>query len=156
MTYMNGGGGTGLERSCGDVQPWRPPFHAFPVVRKGSISSKRAYMSVHKAPFENSFEILASTALVVSKFYLLAPNIEIFSSQDAFFRSKNQFASPTLWKSGTHIPTWKKFCAPQMGHPCMDVQAESMNWLAAKLNMIESSVCSTCRPTAWVIAWNSV
>ena len=36
-----GGGGTDLERGYGDVRPWRPPFHASPVVRKGPISSKR-------------------------------------------------------------------------------------------------------------------
>ena len=36
-----GGGGTDLERGYGDVQPWRPPFHTSPVVRKGPISSKR-------------------------------------------------------------------------------------------------------------------
>ena len=35
------GGGTDLERGYGDVQPWRPPFHASPAARKGPISSKR-------------------------------------------------------------------------------------------------------------------
>ena len=35
-------GGTDLEREYGDVQPWRPPFHASVVVCKGPLSSKRA------------------------------------------------------------------------------------------------------------------
>ena len=33
-------GGADLERGYGDVQPWRPPFHASPAVRNGPISSK--------------------------------------------------------------------------------------------------------------------
>ena len=36
------GGGTDLEMEHGDVQPWGLPFHAFHVVHKGPISSKRA------------------------------------------------------------------------------------------------------------------
>ena len=34
-------GGTDLEKGYGDVRPWRHPFHATPVVRKGPIPSKR-------------------------------------------------------------------------------------------------------------------
>ena len=71
-------GGTALERGYGDVQPWRPPFHASPVVRKGPISSKR--VRVHKPPFWENLEILASTAFT----QILAhkpQNLEIFSSQ---------------------------------------------------------------------------
>ena len=34
-------GGTDLEMGYVDVQPWRPPFHASPVVHKGPISRKR-------------------------------------------------------------------------------------------------------------------
>ena len=41
MSNPGGGGVTDLERGYGDVRPWRPPFHASPVVRKGPISSKR-------------------------------------------------------------------------------------------------------------------
>ena len=41
------------------------------------------------------------------------PNLEIFSSQAPSFRSKYQFASLTLWKSGLHTPTWKKLSAPR-------------------------------------------
>ena len=35
------GGRTDLERGYEDVRPWRPPFHAAPVVCKGPILSKR-------------------------------------------------------------------------------------------------------------------
>ena len=56
-----GGGCTDLERGYGYVRPWRPPFHAPPAVHKGPISSK---VSVHKAPFWENLEILASTASI--------------------------------------------------------------------------------------------
>ena len=44
-----------------------------------------------------------------------APKFENFCSQDPSFKGKNQFASPSLWKSGPHTPTWKKVeCPPQV------------------------------------------
>ena len=42
-------GDTYLERGYGDVRPWRPPFHASPVVHKGPISSNSQFTS---PPFE--------------------------------------------------------------------------------------------------------
>ena len=36
------GGGTDLERGYGDVQPWRPPFHASPAAHKGPISKQKS------------------------------------------------------------------------------------------------------------------
>ena len=39
------------------------------------------------------------------------PNLEIFSSQAPSFRGTFQFASPTLRKSVSHTPTWKKLSA---------------------------------------------
>ena len=48
--YVCMGGGTDLERGYGDVRPWRPPFHASPVVHKGPISSKGSQFT--RPPFE--------------------------------------------------------------------------------------------------------
>ena len=101
-----GPGGTDLERGYGDVRPWRPPFHASPVVRKGPISSKRVSsqdlllrkfgnFSLYSLNFHPNFSSQAP----------LPPNLEIFSSQAPLFRGKCQFASPILWKSGAHTPT---------------------------------------------------
>ena len=52
-------GDTDLERVYGDVRPWRPPFHASPVVCKGPISSKSVSS---QDPFWENLDILASTA----------------------------------------------------------------------------------------------
>ena len=105
-------GGTDLERGYGDVRPWRPPFHASPVVHKGPISSKTVSS---QDPFWENLEILASNALISVQ--ILAPKppyLKIFSSQASSFRGKYQFASLTLRKSGLHTPTWKKVeCPPR-------------------------------------------
>ena len=124
-------GGTDLEKGYGDVRPWRPPFHATPVVRKGPISSKRVNsqdplmrkfgnFSLYSLNFCQNFssqapnlEIFSSQAPKFGKFSVhKPPNLEIFSSQAPSFRGKYQFASPTLRKSGPHTPTWKKLSAP--------------------------------------------
>ena len=56
-----------------------PFFHASPAARKGPISSQE---SVHKTPFWENLEILASTASIFVKIIALKPpNLEIFSSQ---------------------------------------------------------------------------
>ena len=113
-------GGTDLERGYGDVRPWRPPFHATPVVRKGPISSKRVSsqdpllrkfgnFSLYSLNFCPNFSSQAPKFSSAHK----PPNLEIFSSQAPSFRGKYQFASPTLRKSGSHTPTWKKVeCHP--------------------------------------------
>ena len=72
-----GPGGTDLEKGYGDVQPWRPPFHASPAVRKGPISSKRV---CSQDPFWENLEILASTASISPKFFALKPQIWKFSA----------------------------------------------------------------------------
>ena len=121
------GGGTDLEREYGYVRPWRPPFQASPVVRKGPISSKNASS---QDPFWENLEILASTSSIFAQSLAhkppnleisisQAPNFEKFSahkssileinsSQAPSLRGKYQVASPTLRKSGPHTPTWKK------------------------------------------------
>ena len=55
ISSTDGWGGTNLESRYGDVRPWRPPFHASPVVRKGPISSKRV---------SSQDPLLASTASI--------------------------------------------------------------------------------------------
>ena len=93
------------------VRPWRPPFHASPVVRKGPISSKRVSS---QEPLLRNLEILASTASIFTQNLAhKPPNLEtsahkaqiweIFSSQAPFQRQisvrkpkfgKFQFTSP--------------------------------------------------------------
>ena len=55
-------------------------------------------------------EISASTALIFAQILVLKPlNFGCFQfTRPSSFRGKNQFASPTLPKSGPHIPTLKK------------------------------------------------
>ena len=68
---------TDLERGYGDVRPWRPLFHASPA--RVPFQAKE---SVHKTPFWENLEILASAASIFTQ--ILAhkpPNLESFSSQ---------------------------------------------------------------------------
>ena len=128
-------GGTDLEREYGDVRPWRPPFHASPVARKGPISSKRVSSqdpllrkfgnySLYGLNFQPTFSPQAlkfgnfqPTSPQIWKFSAhKPPNLEIFRSQAPLFRGKCQFASPTLRKSGPHTTTWKKSWVPPRGY----------------------------------------
>ena len=105
----------------------RPPF----VARKGPISSKRVssqdpllrkfgHFSLNSLNFHPNFSSQAPkfgnfqlTSLQIWKFSAhKPPNLEIFRSQAPLFRGKCPFASPTLWKSGPHTPTWKKVECP--------------------------------------------
>ena len=93
----------------------------------------QAKESVHKTPFIENLEILASTASIFAQilalkspileifssqapkygnFQFTSPKFGIFSSQAPSFRGKFQFVSPTLWNSGPHTPTEKKLSAP--------------------------------------------
>ena len=102
------GGGTDLEKGYGDVRPWRPPFLASPVVRKGPISSKRVssqdpllrkfwkfYCGLYSLNFCQNFSSQAPkfgnfqlTSPQIWKFSVhKPPNLEIFSSQAPSFRS---------------------------------------------------------------------
>ena len=76
---MPGGGGTDLESGYGDVRPWRPLFTPLLPLARVPFQAKE---SVHKTPFWENLEILASTASIFTQ--ILAhkpPNLEIFSSQ---------------------------------------------------------------------------
>ena len=90
--------------------------------------------SVHKTPFWENLEILASTASIFAQVLALKPlNLEIFSSQAPKlgnfqstspqiwkfsvhkppFQREISFRKPPLRKFGPHTPTWKKLSAPQ-------------------------------------------
>ena len=106
------------------MRPWRPPFHASTVVRKGSskrVSSqdpllrKFGNFSLYSLNFCPNF---SSQAPKFENFLLTSPQIWKFSVHkppngnfqfiSLLFRGKYQFASPTLRKSGPHTPTWTK------------------------------------------------
>ena len=114
---------------CGPEDPLFTPLLQFTRV------PFQAKESVHKTPFWENLEILASTASLFAQ--ILAPkppNLKIFSSQapklgnfqftspqigkfsvhkpPPLFRGKNQSASPTLRKSGPHTCTWRKSWVP--------------------------------------------
>ena len=100
-----GGGGTDLERGYGDVQPWRPPFHASPAARKGPISSKR----------------VSSQDPLLRKFGNFSLNFHPnFSSQAPNF-GNFQLTSPQIWKFSTHKPPFSEANvssqAPHFGNP---------------------------------------
>ena len=87
------GGGTDLEKGYGDVRPWRPPFHATPVVRKDPISSKRVNS---QDPLMRKFGNFSLYSLkFCQNFSSQAPNLEIFSSQAPKF-GNFQFTSPQI------------------------------------------------------------
>ena len=125
LNFTTGGGGAltykGGMGMCGPEDPLFTPL--LPLARVPF----QAKESVHKKPFWENFEILASTASIFTQ--ILAhkpqiwkfsahkpPNLEIFRSQAPLFKGKCQFASPTLRKYGPHTPTWKKVeCPPPPG-----------------------------------------
>ena len=130
----NNPGGTDLERGYGDVWPWRPPFHASPVARKGPISSKRVssqdpllrkFWNVilytdYSLNFHPNF---SSQALKFGNFQLTSPQIWKFSAHKPqiwkFSAHKLPFSeanvssqAPHFGNPGLHTPTWKKLSAP--------------------------------------------
>ena len=99
VTSCRGGGGTDLERGYGDVWPWRPPFQASPVARKGPISSKRVSS---QDPLLRKFENFSLNSL---NFHLN------FSSQAPKF-GNFQLTSPQIWKFSAHQPpNLELFCS---------------------------------------------
>ena len=137
-----GGGGTDLERGYGDVRPWRPPFHASPVVCKGPISSKRVSS---QDPLLRKFGHFSFYSLNFNpNFSSQAPIFGNFQLKKApFFRSKYQFASPTLRKSGPHIPPWKKVECHLHPNPvpplCM--QCMYMTWITKNMSLGIFTLC---------------
>ena len=123
--------GTDLERGLGMCGPEDLLFTPLLQFARVPFQAKE---SVHKTLFWETFEFLASTASIFTQilgsqapkfwnFQLTSPqigkfsvhkppNLEIFSSQAPLFRGKYQFASPPLWKSRPHTPTWKKSWLP--------------------------------------------
>ena len=94
LGYKYRGGGTPghwPRKGDGDVRPWRPPFHATPVVRKGPISSKRVNS---QDPLMRKFGNLSLCSLnFCQNFSSQAPNLEIFL-----------LTSPQIWKFSVHKP----------------------------------------------------
>ena len=97
-----GGGGTDIKGGYGDVRPWRPHFHACPVVCKGPISSKRVDSHDPLLRKFRKFNLsslnfcpnFSSQASKIGKFSALKPpNLEIFSSQAPKF-GNFQFTNP--------------------------------------------------------------
>ena len=103
-------GDTDLGRGYGDVRPWRSPFYASPVVRKGSISSKRVSsqdpllrkfwnFSLYSLNFHPNF---SSQAPKVGTFQLTSPLFGNF-----------QLTSPQIWKFSAHKPPNLKIFSSQ-------------------------------------------
>ena len=88
--------------------------HLCHVVRKGShFKQKSLKLSSQDSLLrKKKWNFSLYSLNFYPKFSSQAPKFEKFSSQDPSFRGKNQFASPTLQKSGPHTPTWKKLSVP--------------------------------------------
>ena len=83
---------------CGPEDPLFTPLQPLPRV------PFQAKESIHKTPFWENLEILASTASIFTK--ILAhkpPNLEIFSSQPPTC-GNFQLTSPHIWKFSAHKP----------------------------------------------------
>ena len=116
-----GGGGTDLEMEYGDVRPWRPPFHASPVVRKGPISSKRVSsqdpilrkfwnFSLYSLNFHPNF---SSQAPKFGNFQFTSPPIQRQISVCKPHTSEIRAAHPYLKKSW--VPPPPPTCHPENG-----------------------------------------
>ena len=118
-------GGTDLEMGYGDVRPWRPPFLASPVVRKGPISSiwvrsqdplsclrKFGNFSLYSLNFHPNFSSQAPkfgnfqlTSPQIWKFSVhKPPNLEIFSSQAPFSEANISSQAPHFGNQGRTPP----------------------------------------------------
>ena len=110
FTQPGGGGeGTDLERGYGDVQPWRPSFHASPVVCKGPISSKRVSSQdplfiEHLAHKPSNFEIFSSQAPKFGNFQFTSPPFQRQISVRKPHTSEIWAANPYLKKVAVSAP----------------------------------------------------
>ena len=110
------GGGTDLEKGYGDVRPWRPPFHASPVVHKGPISSKRVSsqnplsrkfwnFSLYSLNFCPNF---SSQAPKFGNFQLTSPQILNFSAHKPPKFGTFQLTSLQIWNFSAHKPPFQR------------------------------------------------
>ena len=151
-------GGTDIEKLKKRYgRPWRPPFHASPIVRKGPISSKRSLQVSLQDPFwgkNGNFSLYILN--FCPNFSSQAPKFENFSSQDFSFRGagKNQFTSPTLQDSKPHSPTWKKSSALPWRKWCSVLKLKTLISTQTFLHtskwgsvywLFESTLCSKCQ-----------
>ena len=114
---------------CGDVRPWRPPFHASPVVRKGPNSSKRVSsqdllrkfwnFSIYSLNFHPNF---SSQAPKFGSFQLTSPQIWKFSVHKPPFSETNISSQPPHFRNpgrtppgGYLVERWVRGCAAQIG-----------------------------------------
>ena len=96
-------GGHWPRKGYGDVRPWKPPFHASPVVRKGPISSKRVSS---QDPLLRKFWNFSLYSL---NFH---PN---FNSQAPKF-GNFQLTSPKIWKFSAHKPRFQRQMSVRKPH----------------------------------------
>ena len=107
------GWGTDLESGYGDVQPWRPPFHASPVVCKGP--EKELQRQLTRPPFEKNLEIVASIVSVFAHILALKPpNLKISVHKTPLSEAKISSQAPHFGNQGCTSPTCKKVeCSPR-------------------------------------------
>ena len=152
---------------CGPEDPLFTPL--LPLTRVPF----QAKESVHKTPFWENLEILASTALIFTqilthkppnfeifssqapKFGTFSahtpPNLEIFRSQAPLFRGKCQFASPTLPNLGrTPLPE-KKLSAPPPPPPPPPPRMTGLPNKLINIHRVFEKVCMVIWPQG--LAW---
>ena len=100
---------------CGPEDPFFTPRLQFARV------PFQAKESVHKTPFWENLEILASTSSIFTQNLALKnPNLEIFSSQAPIF-GNSPFTSPQIWEFSVHKPPFSEASissqAPHFGNP---------------------------------------
>ena len=117
-TLNPGGGHWPIKGGMGMCGPEDPLFTPLLLLARVPFQAKE---SVHKTPFWENLEILASTASIFTQ--ILAhkpPNLEIFSSQAPKF-GNFPLTSPQIWKFSAHKPPFSEANvssqAPHFGNP---------------------------------------
>ena len=95
---------------CG---PEDPLFTPLPPLARVPFQAKE---SVHKTPFWENLEILASTASIFAQILVhKPPNLEIFSSPAPKF-GNFQLTSPQIWKFSAHKPPFHRQMSVRKPH----------------------------------------
>ena len=106
-------GGTDLERGYGDVQPWRPPFHASSTARKDPISSKR--VSSQDPLLRKFWNFSLNSLNFHPNFSSQAPKFGNFPLTSPPFQRQMSVRKPhtsEIWAAHPHL---KKVSAPPRG-----------------------------------------
>ena len=113
-------GGTDLERGCGDLWPWRPPFHASPVVRKGPISRK-SQIQVKVNSQDPLLRIFWNFSLYCRSFCpnfsSLAPKFWNFQFTRPVFQRQKSVRKPHTLEIRAAHPYLKRSRVPPLGVP---------------------------------------